>query len=602
MNKNFLLSVTPLPLLIPGFLLAWWFHLLVFCITLLTGYIYHWVKIKAERNKKAEMERKMLEKSELLSYSVRSEEKAREDAELANRSKSTLLSKITHEIRTPMNAMVGMASLLNESPLNPEQRKFTASILQSGDELLELINTILMQDILQFSKVDSDKELELKDFDLKNSLEEVLDVFGKKASDVGIDLAYSISDNVPPNLVGDAYRLRQILMNLIESAFRFTTTGDISIVVNAIQSIEDSRLHIQFEVRDTGQGMDQQRLQKILKDLQLPDTSETKSEHLGLTLIICKKLVGLMGGSLNVQSTLEEGTTFSFNILVHASLQTNRTLLYPEMAGAEGKKILIVDDNTTVLNVIENQLKKWKVVPYVASSAQQALQILEKNTDIELVITDLLMPYMDGVDLSKAIKQHTPNMPIILLANNGDDYYRRYSQLFVSCLNKPVKQHLLSKQIASGLRHKLSTLITHKEKRKFSNDFAAQYPMRILLGEDDLMNQQMIKMTLNKLGYEIFICSNGKEVLEEVSHSRYDLILMDVQMPEMDGLEASRMIRLCLTEQPIIVAMTANTMQGDREMCLVAGMDDYISKPVKIDEIADTLEKWSLQVKQYNNN
>jgi two-component system sensor histidine kinase/response regulator len=558
--------------------------------------------MKAERNKKAEMERKMLENSELLSYSVRSEEKAREDADLANRSKSTLLSKITHEIRTPMNAMVGMASLLNESPLSPEQRKFTGSILQSGDQLLELINTILMQDILQFSKVDSDKELELKDFDLKNSLEEVLDVFGKKASDAGIDLAYSISDNVPPNLVGDAYRVRQILMNLIENAFRFTTTGDISIRVSAIQSIEDSRLNIQFQVKDTGEGMDEERLKNILKELQSPDVIETKSEHLGLTLIICKKLVSLMGGALNVKSTLGEGTTFSFNILVHASLQTNRSLLYPEMAGAEGKKILVVDDNATVLAVLENQLKKWKVVPYVASSAQQALQILEKNTDIELVITDLLMPYMDGVDLSKAIKQHTPNMPIILLANNGDDYYRRYSQLFVSCLNKPIKQHLLSKQIASGIRHKRSVSSAHKEKRKFSNDFAEQYPMRILVGEDDLLNQQMIKMTLSKLGYEAFICGNGKEVLEEVSHSTYDLILMDVQMPEMDGLEASRMIRLCLTEQPIIVAMTANTMQGDREMCLAAGMDDYISKPVKIEDIADTLEKWSLQVKQYNNN
>jgi signal transduction histidine kinase len=395
--------------------------LLAFCIITLSAYIYHRTKIKTLKNKKAEMERMMLEKSELLTYAVSNEQKARDEADLANRSKRTLLSKMTHEIRTPMNAVMGMASLLNETPLNPEQRHFTSSILNSGDELIELINNILMQDILQFSKVDSGKELELKDFDLQNSIEEVLDVFGKKAATTGIDLVYSIHNNVPVHLVGDAYRLRQIIMNLVENSFRFTSCGEIFISVKAIQSVEDSRLNIEFEVRDSGKGMLPERLQLVSDELQAAESAETKNKVLGLTLIICKKLVALMGGSLRVESTINEGTIFKFNILVQASLQSNRTHLYAEMAGAKDKKILIVDDNATALKVMCNQMAKWKVIPYAASSAAIAMEILEEHADIDMVITDLHMPETDGIELSKSIKQLNPDMPVILLSNNGDN-------------------------------------------------------------------------------------------------------------------------------------------------------------------------------------
>jgi CheY-like chemotaxis protein len=502
-----------------------------------------------------------------------------------------------------MNAMMGMASLLNETPLTPEQRGFSTSILHAGDELLELINNILIQDILQFSKIDSGKELELKDFDLPTSIEEVLEVFGKKASESGVDLVYSIKDNVPAHLVGDAYRIRQILMNLVENAFRFTTSGEIFIGVSAMPSIEDSRLNIEFEVRDSGTGMFPAKLQKVIHDLQVPDTMEATHETIGLTLVICKKLIAIMGGTLRVESTPDEGTTFRFNILANASIQPNRAHIYAEMAIAEGKKVLLVDDNATALHAIRLQMTKWKVVPVTASSAGAAMEILNNQTDIDLIITDLKMPGTDGIQLSKLIKEKAPNMPIILLNNSGDEGYKLYPDLFIACINKPVKQHLLSKYIASGLRQKISSSLSNKQKQKqkFSPDFARKSPLRILVGEDDLMNQQMVKMTLNKLGYDINICNNGKEVLEEVSVEKYDLILMDVQMPEMDGLEATRMIRLCLTEQPVIIAMTANTLQGDREMCLAAGMDDYISKPVKIEELVDLLEKWSLQVQQYYN-
>ncbi len=597
---SFFLIALP-ALLIQGFWLSWWFKLVVIALAFVCAVIYHKVKIKAVKNEKAEMERKMLEKSELLTYSVQNEQKARQEADMANNSKSILLSKITHEIRTPMNAMMGMASLLNESHLTPEQRGFTSSILQSGDGLLELINDILMQDILEYSKVDSGKQLELKDFDLRNSIEEVLDVFGAKAAAAGVDLIYSIHDNVPLQLVGDAYRLRQILMNLVENAFRFTDAGEIFIGVKAIQSAEDGRMNIEFEVRDTGKGMSQQRLQKVLKELLSPDT-KTQNETIGLTLIICKKLVGLMGGSIKVESSPNEGTTFTFTILLHQTLQPKRAHLYDEMAGAEGKKVLIVDDNAAVLNTITNQIIKWKLVPFTASSDKTAIEILEENPGIDIVITDLQMPLMDGIQLSRSIKQLRPDMPVILLNNVGDESFRHYPELFCAHINKPVKQHLLSKHLASGLRQKInaSAASKQKQKQKLSVDFAKQHPLRILVGEDDAMNQQMAKMILNRLGYEICICGNGKEILEEVSQHKYDLILMDVQMPEMDGLEATRMIRLCLSEQPVIIAMTANALQGDREICLGAGMDDYIDKPVKLEGLVDLLEKWSLQVKQYS--
>jgi len=602
MNFQLILFTGFPPLLIQAFWLTWWFYLLSLFVIILSAFIYHKVKLKAEKNRRAEMERKMLEKSELLTYAVSREKKAREDADMANRSKSTLLSKITHEIRTPMNAMVGMASLLNDTPLTPEQRKFTASILNSGDALLELMNNILMQDILQFSKIESGKELELKDLHLRNSIEEVLDVFGAKAAEAGIDLAYCINDNVPSYIVGDAYRLRQILMNLVENAFRFTNSGDIFIGVKAMQSIEDSRVNIEFEVRDSGKGMHPERLKNIASDLKAPDTLETKNEFIGLTLIICKKLVSLMGGSLKVESTLNEGTTFKFNILAHASLQPNHAHLFSEMAGAEGKKVLIVDDNATVLNIIRDQLIKWKVETHIASSATEALKVLKDNIDIDLVITDFHMPEMDGIELTKSIKQFAPAMPVILLTNNADESARQYNKLITAFIKKPVKQHLLSKHVASVLRQNAKPVSGDKQKQKFSTEFEKQYPLRILLGEDNEINQKLAKMTLNKLGYKISICKNGKEVLEEVSNHKYDLILMDVQMPEMDGLEATRMIRLCLPEQPVIIAMTASAMQGDREMCLAAGMDDYISKPVKIEELVDLLEKWATQVKQIQKN
>lgn len=580
--------------------LTWWFNLIIVVVASVWAIIYHRLKIKALKNEKAEMERKMLEKSELLTYSVGNEQKAREEADMANRSKSVLLSKITHEIRTPMNAMMGTASILNDTPLTPEQRGFATSILQAGDGLLELVNDILMQDILEYSKMDSAKELEIKGFDLRTSIEEVLDVFGAKAGATGVDLLYSINDNVPLHLVGDAYRLRQILMNLVENAFRFTTSGQIFITVNRLPSTEDSRLNIEFEVRDSGNGMSSERLQKVSKDLSA-DTTETQTECIGLTLIICKKLVGLMGGSINVESQMNEGSAFKFNILVQSSLQPLRTNLFAEMAVSEGKKVLIVDDNIAVLDIIRNQIIKWRLVPYTACSGETAIEILKDNTDIDIVITDLQMNGMDGIQLSKSIKQLHPAMPVILLNNTGDESFRQYPELFSAHINKPIKQHLLSKHIASSLRQKINSSVENKQKQKqkLSADFAKQHPLKILVGEDDAINQQLAKVILNKLGYEICICSNGKEVLEEVSQHRYDLILMDVRMPAMDGLEATRMIRLCLTEQPVIIAMTANALQGDREMCLAAGMDDYISKPIKLEELVDSLEKWSQHVKQY---
>ncbi len=583
-------------------LLLWqtWFKLLALLFAAAGAFIFYHIRIRKLKRQKAELERQVHERSELLSYSKRSEQKARKDAELLNKNKSLLLSKISHEIRTPMNAVMGMATLLQETNLTAEQREYTATIQNSGESLLTVINDILMNDILEFSKVESGNELEEKDFDLRNSLEEVLDVFAAKAAQAGLDLVYYIDDNVPRQIAGDAFRLRQILMNLVENAFRFTGRGEIFIGVRCVQHKGDNRIKLEFEVRDTGAGMTPAKVAQVANDLSKPETFAETNVSIGLTLIICKRLVNLMEGSLKVESREKEGTTFKFTIWTKKSIQTLNAHLNLELAGLEGKKILVADDNATVRNALKRQLLQWKFSPVLAKSGKEALEILTKNPAFDLVITDLEMPEMDGIELAQLIKHQYADLPVLLLNKSGHENFRQYSALFSSVLNKPIKHHILSKQIFSSLRQKNSNSVQEDQnyKQKFSRAFSKENPLNILIAEDDKLNQKLALKILNNLGYEPHIVENGQEVLELVSQRNYDIILMDVQMPVMNGLEATRMIRLCLAEQPFIIAMTANSLQGDREECMMAGMDDYISKPINFKELVIALEKCAVHVRQ----
>jgi CheY-like chemotaxis protein len=431
-------------------------------------------------------------------------------------------------------------------------------------------------------------------FDLRQCIEEVMDVFSAKASQKGLDLVYQIDHQIPAQIVGDSHRLRQVLLNLISNAMKFTHQGEIFVSVDLLK-IGNSNLELAFHVKDTGIGIPKDKLSRLFKAFSQVDSSTTrKYGGTGLGLVISERLVHLMSGNILVESQSEVGTTFTFTITAGVSQSSLRQYVHFNTAGNEGKKVLVIDDNATNLTILKNQLEHWMLTPVLAASAQQALNILASSDRFDLVITDMQMPDMDGLQLSQKIKSKY-TLPIILLSSIGDENKRKHPHLFSAVLNKPVKQQQLSRVVQSALRPESATAIveeTPNTKQTLTDDFAAKYPLRILLAEDNVVNQRLTIRVLSKLGYKnIDIAQTGLEAIEKFNEQFYEVILMDVQMPEMDGLEATRLIRLKQYHQPVIISMTANAMQDDREMCLKAGMDSYISKPIKLEELVGALIK-----------
>lgn len=577
---------------------VWWFVGGVAAVMAFIAYQFYASRFNALQDRNDVLEKELEDLNEHLERSVVKEQKVSKEIENIRLTKQQLLSVISHEVRTPMNGIMGSALLMQETSLTNDQQEYLTTIRNCGESLLTTVNTVLVNDILDISKIQQVDKLEYKGFNLRDSIEEVLDLFADKAGKNGIDLLYEIDEDVPEQIIGDTNRFRQVIMNLVENAVKFTSKGQVFVGLHYTRHTSaGTHPELKLEVRDTGTGIAKDQLKQLFTGMPGKKTEKNADGNSGLGLVICKKLIELMGGTIETKSEVGHGSTFSFSIPITPSLKVVRShARETEMKNLENKQILIVADNSTTRSVLSNQLKSWKMQPVAAGTAEQALDILARNKDITAILTDLFLPGMDGVQFAKTVKDQYAAIRIIGMKAAADKNYGQEPDLFVSVLTKPTRQHILRDHILNVFSQTSND--NQSGINKMSGLFAEQYPQSILIVEDNPINQKIATKILTSLGYKPMVANNGKEAVEMVSNEKYDIILMDVQMPEMDGLEATRMIRTCLEIQPIIIAMTANVMQGDRDACMQAGMDDYMSKPIDLKELLNQLEKWSLVLRE----
>jgi PAS domain S-box-containing protein len=519
-------------------------------------------------------------------------ERARSEAEAAARAKSLFLANMSHEIRTPLNAVIGMTTLLLDTPMSEDQRDFAHTIRASGENLLEIIN-----DILDYSKADVGKlEIEQQPFDLRRCVEESLDLVTPRAMEKGLNLAYLIEDGTPEAVVGDAARLRQVLVNLLSNAVKFTHQGEVFVAIDAVL-LDDRSMHLRCAVTDTGIGIAADQLPRLFQSFTQVDASTTrKYGGTGLGLAISQRLAGLMGGGVAVQSELGHGSVFTVTVQLQVAASAEPAEFLRRNAPAlAGKRMLVVDDNLTNRRIVTKLALLWGMRPSTFPSALEALDRVRHGEAFDVAVVDMSMPEMDGLDLAHEIRRRrtAQELPIVMLTSLGQRHALRAGQgaELAACLSKPIKAAALFSTLVAVVQGHAAVPGPRAEAPPPQR--APRQALRVLLAEDHAINQRVAMRLLQHLGYEPDLAADGRQVLRAVARRSYDVILMDIQMPEIDGVQVAREIVRQRGESglPRIVAMTANAMPGDREAYAEAGMDGYLPKPIELHDLAAVLEQ-----------